>query len=254
MKLQDRVALVTGASRGIGRAIAQRLAGEGAAIGVNYRSGKEQADEVVQTIEGKGGKAVAIQGDVSDYEDAEKVVNETIEQLGGLHILVNNAGVALPGGATVGEREFEDAWARTIAVNLTAQARLIRAALPHLQRDGAGRVVNIASTEALIATAGIPAYTASKHGVVGLTRSFPVELGRFGVTVNCICPGPIRTGMTAVIPDEAKEKFARRRVPLRRYGDPEEVAQGTLNFVLPASSYINGAILPVDGGMMAQNT
>jgi 3-oxoacyl-[acyl-carrier protein] reductase len=131
---------------------------------------------------------------------------------------------------------------------------LIRAALPHLQKSGEGRIVNIASTEGLGASAGGSPYTAAKHGVVGLTRSLAVELGKTGVTVNCICPGPIHTGMTAVIPDEAKTKFARRRVPLRRYGDPEEVAHGTLNFCLPASSYMNGVIMQVDGGMISQNT
>ena len=107
---------------------------------------------------------------------------------------------------------------------------------------------------ALGATASMSPYTASKHGVIGLTRSLAVELGSSGVTVNCVCPGPIRTGMTAAIPEDAKTKFARRRVPLRRYGDPEEVAHATLSLVLPASSYINGAVLVVDGGMLAQNT
>ena len=100
-----------------------------------------------------------------------------------------------------------------------------------------------------MATAGLPAYTASKHGVIGLTKSLAVELGRTGVTVNCVCPGPIRTGMTANIPDEAKETYAHRRVPLRRYGEPEEVAHMTLSLVLPASSYVNGAVVVVDGGM-----
>ena len=145
-------------------------------------------------------------------------------------------------------------WERTLAVNLTAVAQLVRAALPHLEADGAGRVVNIASTEGLGATRGIPAYTASKHGVIGLTRALAMELAPRGVTVNCICPGPIHTGMTAAIPDELKTKFARRRVPIRRYGEPEEVAHATLSLVLPAASYIQGAVLPVDGGLTIQNT
>jgi 3-oxoacyl-[acyl-carrier protein] reductase len=137
---------------------------------------------------------------------------------------------------------------------LTAHARLIRLSLPHLMASDAGRVVNISSTEGLGASAGVGPYTVAKHGVVGLTRSFAVELGSKGVTFNCICPGPIHTGITAAIPDAAKTKFARRRVPLRRYAEPEEVAHATLSLVLPASSYINGVTLPVDGGMTIQNT
>jgi 3-oxoacyl-[acyl-carrier protein] reductase len=123
-----------------------------------------------------------------------------------------------------------------------------------LSRNGEGRIINIASTEGLGASAGTSPYTAAKHGVVGLTRSMAVELGAKGVTVNCICPGPIVTGMTESIPEEMRNKFARRRVPLRRYGDPEEVAHATLSLALPASSYLNGVALPVDGGMTIQNT
>jgi 3-oxoacyl-[acyl-carrier protein] reductase len=126
--------------------------------------------------------------------------------------------------------------------------------LPFLLDAGGGRIVNIASTEAIVTTAGLAAYAASKAGVVGLTKSFAVELGRHGVTVNCICPGPINTGMTALIPAADKETYARRRVPLRRYGNPEEVAHMTLNLCLPASGFVNGAIIPVDGGMSIRHT
>ena len=168
---------------------------------------------------------------------------------------INNAGVSIPASAgEASDDEFDAAWERTIAVNLTAQALLVRAALPYLRQHGEGRVVNIASTEGLIATAGIPAYTASKHGVIGLTKSLAVELGRSGVNVNAICPGPINTGMTSSIPDAAKETYARRRVPLRRYGEPEEVAQMTLSLVLPAASFLNGAVVVVDGGMNIRHT
>ena len=173
-------------------------------------------------------------------------------RLGPIEILVNNAGVGVV--SPIDDMVYENAWATTLAVNLTAQARMVRACLPYLERDGEGRIVNIASTEGLGATARMSPYTASKHGVIGLTRSLAVELGSRGVTVNCVCPGPIRPGMTAAIPEDAKWVFARRRVPLRRYGEPEEVAHATLGLVLPAMSYVNGAVLVVDGGMTAQNT
>ncbi len=139
-------------------------------------------------------------------------------------------------------------------MNLTAYALLVRAALPHLLESDAARVVNIASTEAIVATAGLSAYSATKAGVTGLTRSMAVELGRHGITANCICPGPVNTGMTADIPADAKDTYARRRVPLRRYGDPEEVAHMTLSLCLPASSFVNGVTIPVDGGMVVRHT
>jgi 3-oxoacyl-[acyl-carrier protein] reductase len=131
---------------------------------------------------------------------------------------------------------------------------MIRAALPYLQKaPNGGRVVNIASTEAIVATGGLSAYTASKHAVIGLTKSFAVELGRHNITVNAVCPGPIDTAMTSGINDEAKEKYAKRKVPLRRYGVPEEVAHMTLNLCMPASSFVNGSSVVVDGGMSVKH-
>jgi 3-oxoacyl-[acyl-carrier protein] reductase len=169
---------------------------------------------------------------------------------GGVDVLINNAGMSAVSSAFQDEESFETTWARTLDVNLTAHVRLTRLCLPYLQQaPNGGRVVNIASTESIVATAGISAYSATKAAVTGLTRSLAVELGRHGVLVNCICPGPIRTGMTDAIPEEAKEVYAKRRVPLRRYGDPEEVAHMTLNLCLPSASFVNGTTIPVDGGM-----
>jgi 3-oxoacyl-[acyl-carrier protein] reductase len=251
--IAGRTALVTGAASGMGRATAHLFADEGAKVAV-ADLGADRVGAVVDEITAAGGEAAGYECDVSGPENVRRLVDAVADRFGGLDILVNNAGVAFPAGADAPDDVFDDAWRRTLDVNLTAQAWLVRAALPHLRASGAGRVVNVASTEGLIATAGLAAYTASKHGVIGLTKSLAVELGRTGVTVNCICPGPINTGMTANIPDADKDTYARRRVPLRRYGEPEEVAQMTLSLVLPAASYVNGAVVVVDGGMTIRHT
>ncbi|MDQ1397512.1 MAG: 3-oxoacyl-[acyl-carrier protein] reductase [Acidimicrobiaceae bacterium] len=250
--IAGKAAIVTGAASGMGRATAHLFADEGAKVAVTDQH-VDGVEAVVREIQDAGGTAVGMVLDVRQPGRIEQAVTELATALGGIDILVNNAGVSFPAPITIDG--FEEAWETTFEVNLTAHVRMIRACLPYLRQSSeGGRIVNIASTEGLGATAGISPYTASKHGVVGLTRSLAVELGSQNITVNAICPGPIHTGMTAPIPDEAKTKFARRRVPLRRYGEPEEVAHGTLNFVLPASSYINGAVLAVDGGMTVQNT
>jgi 3-oxoacyl-[acyl-carrier protein] reductase len=249
--VEGRVVLITGAASGMGRATAHLFGDEGALVAVTDVT-LEGAAATAEEILSVGGKAAAWSLDVRDSVRVAEVVADVVERLGPIDILVNNAGIALPAPADADG--YEDAWDATLDVNLTGEMRLIRACLPHLLRNGEGRIINIASTEGVGATAYNSPYVAAKHGVVGLTRGLAVELGSRGVTVNCICPGPIRTGMTAGIPDEAKVKFARRRVPLRRYGDPEEVAHATLSFALPASSYINGAVLPVDGGLTVQNT
>ena len=249
-------AIVTGAASGMGRATAHLFADEGMRVAV-VDIGAEGVVAVVDEIRAAHG-ADAADGfvvDVADPAALKQLVADVAERFGGLDVVVNNAGISLISSAFQDDDSFEANWARTLDVNLTAHARLIRAALPHLQQaDGGGRIVNIASTESIVATGGLAAYAATKAGVVGLTKSFAVELGRHGVTVNCVCPGPIRTGMTAEIPDEAKEIYAKRRVPLRRYGEPEEVAHMTLNLCLPASSFVNGAIIPVDGGMTIRHT
>jgi 3-oxoacyl-[acyl-carrier protein] reductase len=249
--ITGRVAVVTGAASGMGRATAHLFADEGAVVAVLDRDG-DGALAVAAEIVAAGGRAAGWMLDVTDVARVVDVVAEVRELLGPIDILVNNAGVSL--AATIDGDGYDAAWATTMAVNLTAHTTMIRACLADLERDGEGRVVNIASTEGLGATAFISPYTVSKHGVIGLTRSLAIELGRRGVTVNCVCPGPILTGMTQAIPDEARTKFARRRVPLGRYGDPEEVAHATLSLALPAASFMTGAVVVVDGGLTIQNT
>jgi len=244
------VAIVTGAASGMGRATALLLADEGAAVGLVDRNAEGLA-EVVDTIRSAGARVHGVCADVGEALGPLDAVRQLREALGPVDSLVNNAGISLPFG--IESEGFEDAWAKGLAINLTAQVRLIRACLPDLRRRGAGRIVNIASTEGLGATAGMPAYTASKHGVVGLTRSLAVELGPSGVTVNCICPGPINTAMTERHPQADRSKFAHRRTALRRYGEPEEVAHITVSLLMPAASFITGAVIPVDGGLMARN-
>lgn len=244
------MALVTGAADGMGRATAIVFAREGARVAVTDID-LAGAQKVAREIDREGGSARAWQLDVSDQAAIAQSVPEIAEWLGGIDIVINNAGVAqfepIDGAA------YDSIWDRHMTILLTAHQRMIRAALPWLRRSGHPRIINIASTEGLGATAGNSSYSAAKAGVIGLTRALAAELGADGITVNCICPGPIETGMTNVIPDEHKTRFARRRTALGRYGIPAEVAHVTLGLALPASSYITGAIIPVDGGLMARN-
>ncbi|MDX5365055.1 MAG: SDR family oxidoreductase [Alphaproteobacteria bacterium] len=248
--IAGKVALVTGAASGMGRATAHVFASEGAKVAVIDLK-QERVDAVVAEIRAEGGEAEAYALDVADADGIIRVVKEVEARFGGLDILVNNAGLATFHG--IGAEGYEKTWTLALDVMLTAHMRFVRAALPSLRKSGEGRIVNVASTEGFGATPGNSPYVAAKHGVIGLTRALAVELGREGITVNCICPGPIRTGITSDIPDEHKEIFAKRRVPLRRYGFPEEVAHVTLSMVLPASSYLNGVAIPVDGGMLVKN-
>ena len=246
----DQVVIVTGAASGMGRATAHLLADEGARVGLVDRDA-DGLGRVAREIEQAGGRAHAVVADVTEAGAPERAVQEIRAALGPVDGLVNNAGVAIP--APIDSDDFELAWSRTFAINLTAYTHFVRAALDDLRRNGAGRIVNVASTEGLGATAWMSPYVASKHGVIGLTRTLAVELGRSGVTVNCVCPGPINTAMTAAIPDPDKAVFAKRRTALRRYGEPEEVAHASLSLLLPAASYITGAVLVVDGGLTVRN-
>ena len=245
--MEPRLVLVSGGARGLGAGIVRRCLDDGHRVSVGARS----PEKVREAFPDAGERLRAYPYDADAPGTAAEWVEATARDMGPPDALVNNAGVSLP--APIDGPDFEAQWATTLAVNLTAHTTTIRACLPHLTRNGDGRIVNIASTEGIGGSAYISPYTASKHGVIGLSRSLAVELGPTGVTVNVVCPGPIHTGMTAEIPDEAKQKFARRNVPMKRYGDPEEVAHATFSLCLPAMSYCTGAVVVVDGGFTTKN-
>ena len=247
-----KTVFITGAASGMGRATAHLFAREGAQVMATDMN-EAGVNAVAEEIREAGfDEVAALPLDVGDPAAIKAAVAATAERFGGLDILINNAGFARL--AHPSEEVYEDIWHDSVNVMLTAQQRLIRAALPYLMKtETGGRIVNIASTEGLGATPGNGPYVAAKHGVIGLTRAMATDLGRDGITCNCICPGPILTNINAEIPDEHKTIFAKRRVPLRRYGIPEEVANITLSCCLPAASYLNGVAIPVDGGLTIKN-
>ncbi len=246
-----KVVLVTGAGSGMGRATAEVFAAEGALVALTDLAGSA-IEDIAAGLRARGHQARTWVLDVSDAAAIRAVVPEVAAAFGGLDVLVNNAGVS--SFCPIDDDDhYELVWDRAVSVLLTAHQRIIRAALPFLRQSSSPRIVNIASTEALGATARNSPYAAAKAGVTGLTRALAVELGKEGITVNAICPGPIATGMTEKVSDADKAVYAHRRTALRRYGQPEEVAHMTLSLCLPAASYITGVTIPVDGGLMARN-
>jgi len=248
--ITDSVAIVTGAASGMGRATAHLFADEGARVAILDLNGEALA-EVEQELESVGAQVLAVTVDLSEREDVERAIRRVGEHFGAIDILVNNAGFAIP--AEIDSEFYEHSWDKSLSVMATAQAWAIRAALPWLRESAAPRVVNVASTEAHGATRFNSAYVVAKHASMGLTRAMAVDLGKEGITVNCVCPGPVRTGITNGIPEEDKQTFANRRTALRRYADPEEVAHATLSLVLPAASFVTGSTLLVDGGVTIRN-
>jgi 3-oxoacyl-[acyl-carrier protein] reductase len=234
----------------MGQATARVFGDAGARLALIDLNAEALAAEVAN-ISGAGVQVSGYPLDLAEAAAIEATFAAIAQDFGGIDILINNAGISLP--ARIDASDFEAKWHASLAILLTAHARTVRAALPHLRKAEHPRIINIASTEGLGATAGGSPYTAAKTGVIGLTRSLAVELGPENITVNCVCPGPIRTAMTAEIKDEHKLIFAKRRVALRRYADPEEVAHATLSLVLPAASFITGVTLPVDGGLTIRN-
>jgi len=245
MNLEGQVALVTGASRGIGRAIAQALAAEGASVAVNYRSGRAEAMELVQQIEASGGKALPVEGDVADYERAKDVVQQTIDGLGGLDILVNNAGIAK--NALIFNMEPAD-WVDVMRVNFGGVFNCTKAAMGHFMAHGSGVIVNVSSVMGERGWIGESNYAASKGAVNAFTRCCAMELARFGVRVNAVLPGFAPTGLVAELMEKDGGKGIRRQIPMRSFATVDQVAQAVVFLAGPGSSYMTGSLMPVDGG------
>jgi 3-oxoacyl-[acyl-carrier protein] reductase len=248
--MQGRIVFLTGAASGIGRASAHVFAREGARVALSDVNA-EGARAVADAVRAEGGDARAFTLDVTDPAAITAVIEQAAQHFGGLDCLVNNAGAARL--TALDSPDFDAIWDWQLNVLLTAHQRTVRAALPWLRASDAARIVNIASTEAFGATARNSAYVAAKHGVAGLTKALAVDLGKDGITVNAICPGPVLTGLTEKIPEQDRSTFAHRRTALRRYAQPVEIAHMILSLCLPAASYITGAVIPVDGGMTARN-
>ncbi len=249
MKLEGRIALVTGGSRGIGRAICEAFAAEGAAVAVNYRSGKEQADEVVRELEAAGARAVAIGGDVADYEQAQALVQEAVEVLGGLHILVNNAGIAKD--ALIYNMEPRD-WLDVMQVNFGGVFNCTKAAMPHFMSQRDGSIVNVSSVMGERGWMGESNYAASKGAVNAFTRCAAVELARFGIRVNAVLPGFVPTELVEGILSKDGGKGILKQVPMKAFGSAEDVANLVVFLAGSQAAYITGSLVTIDGGTAAQ--
>lgn len=243
--LEGKVAVVTGASRGIGRAVALRLAREQAAVVINYNGSREKAEEVVREIEAAGGTACAMQCDVSDFQACETFFQEVVQRFGRVDILVNNAGVTRDGLLMkMSEEDFD----KVVDTNLKGAFNCIRFVARTMLRQKSGRIISMSSVVGVAGNAGQANYAASKAGVIGLTKSAAKELASRGITVNAIAPGFIETDMTAVLSEKVKEATA-AQIPMGQFGSAEDVANLAAFLASDEAKYITGQVIHVDGGM-----
>ncbi|WP_337383425.1 3-oxoacyl-[acyl-carrier-protein] reductase [Acidaminococcus timonensis] len=246
MTLVGKVALVTGGSRGIGRAVALKLAENGADVAINYAGNTAAAEEVKAAIEKLGRKAMLVQGSVADTDGVQSLVNQVVKELGGLDILINNAGITRDGLLM---RMKEADWDAVLETNLKGVFNCSKAVMRTMMKQKSGRIVNMASVVGEMGNAGQANYAAAKAGVIGFTKSLAKEVASRGITVNAVAPGFIATDMTKVLTDDQKAEMA-RSIPLGRAGQPEDVANAVLFLVSDEAAYITGQVLNVDGGMV----
>lgn len=244
--LKGKNAIVTGASRGIGRAIALKLAEKGANIVINYRSNREKAEQLVKEIEAKGVKALAIEADVSIFSEAGSMISRAFEQLGSVDILVNNAGITKD---TLILRMKEEEFDKVIEVNLKGAFNCLKHATKIMMKQRSGKIINISSVVGIVGNPGQINYASAKAGIIGMTKSAAKELASRGINVNAVAPGFIKTDMTAVLSENAKEG-AINTIPLKRLGNPEDVANAVTFLAGDEANYITGQVINVDGGMV----